>query len=120
MTHKLGIETRRSGGGGTVHNLTLDEALDMLQRETNTDETLHPLSDYTPEDFQQGLTVVAVNRCVDDPEVVTRTITTDDLSENLEGNPTVPISLDSLTVYYSMQGRDDNTDVIRVIEPDVQ
>lgn len=117
--HKLGVKTRQAGGGGTVHKLSVEDCLEGFKNaETVPDGTLVPLSELTPNDFEDGLTIAAVSRCIDNPEIITRTITKEDIVFPSNDDPAVSISLDSLTVRYNLASTTDSPDVIRAIKPD--
>lgn len=114
--HKLGVKTKQAGGGGTVHVRSVDDCIDLIHNaETVPDETLTLLTELSSTDFEDGLTIAAVNRCIDDQEVIVQEVTADDVKFTREDEPTVPMSLESITTYYNLCTHSDSPDVVRAI-----
>jgi hypothetical protein len=114
--HELAVAKKRAGGGGVVHERTVEDCTTLItESEKTPNGNLVPLTEVDPKDFGNGLTVVGVNRCIDDPTVVVREISEDDLHYNHNDEPTVPFELDSLTTRYNLNRQDDDVDVIRAV-----
>lgn len=115
---KIGIKTKKAGGSGTIHKRSVEDCLSRLKESSRVPEgTLTPLTALTPSDFEGGLRVVAISRCLDTPEIIVQTITADDIHYNRTNEASVPLVFDSHTVRYKFNDESDTPDVIRAVIP---
>lgn len=116
MTHKLGVMRKRAGGGGTVYSRTVEDCINMMTDELgiSADELL-TVADLTPEDVRNGVTLIGVNRCIEDAVVVTHTTSEDDVYESHTGDLYASFPLESMTSRYPFDQSDDSVDVIRAV-----